>query len=324
MSSDAVQVRDGSQVAEARRRALAATAQLGFDATLAGQVALVVTELATNLLKHGHGGEVLLMRGERRLDVLALDAGPGMRDVAACLADGYSTAGTLGQGLGAVRRQASDVRVASWGGLGTAVLARFGEPALEHETLGAVVVAKPGEEACGDGWCAHEDDEARTLMVVDGLGHGIEAAVAAHAAVTRFQRARGLAPQALLEALHEALRPTRGAAVAVARLHWRSATVSFAGLGNIAAALIGTDGAVRRLVSHNGIAGHNARKIQVFDYPCREGLLVMHSDGVSTHWSLDRYPGLLRAHPLLVAGILYHHHGRRRDDATVVAARLAR
>jgi anti-sigma regulatory factor (Ser/Thr protein kinase) len=322
MSNDAVQVGDGSQVAEARRRASTAAAQLGFDPTLAGQVALVVTELATNLLKHGRGGEVLLMRGDRRLDVLALDAGPGMRDVAACMADGYSTAGTLGHGLGAVRRQASDVRVASWGGLGTAVLARFGEPALDDDTLGAVVVAKPGEEACGDAWCRHEDDEALTLMVVDGLGHGIEAADAAHAAVARFQRAGELDPRALLEALHEALRPTRGAAVAVARVHRRSATVSFAGLGNIAAAIVGTDGTVRRLVSHNGIAGHNARKIQAFDYPCREGLLVMHSDGVSTHWSLDRYPGLLRANPLLVAGILYHHHGRRRDDATVVAARL--
>ena len=324
MSSDAVQVRDGSQVAEARRRAVAASAQLGFDETFTGQVALVVTELASNLLKHGNGGELMLMRGEGRLDVLAVDAGPGMRDVAACMADGYSTAGTLGQGLGAVRRLASDLRVASWAGLGTAVLARFGGPALEGDALGGVVVAKPGEEACGDAWCAQEDDEALTLMVVDGLGHGIEAAGAAHAAVTRFQRAHGLAPQALLEALHEALRPTRGAAVAVARVHRRSATVSFAGLGNIAAALIGTDGTVRRLVSHNGIAGHNARKIQAFDYPCREGLLVMHSDGVSTHWSLDRYPGLLRAHPLLLAGILYHHHGRRRDDAAVVAARLAR
>jgi hypothetical protein len=98
--------------------------------------------------------------------------------------------------------------------------------------------------------------------------------------------------------------------------------VSYAGVGNISAALAGADGGLRRLVSHSGTAGLNARRIQAFDYPgARNGLLVMHSDGISASWSLDRYPGLARAHPLLVAGVLYHHHARGRDDAAIVVAR---
>jgi hypothetical protein len=112
--------------------------------------------------------------------------------------------------------------------------------------------------------------------------------------------------------------------VAVARIDWAGATVSYAGIGNIAAALVSPSGAVRRLISHNGTAGHNARRFQAFDYPGAGGLLVMHSDGISAHWSPERYPGLAQAHPLLVAGVLYHHHARGRDDASIVVARTAR
>ena len=112
--------------------------------------------------------------------------------------------------------------------------------------------------------------------------------------------------------------------MAVARIDSASDTVSYAGMGNIAGALAGPSGGVRRLVSHNGTAGLTARRIQVFDYPgARGSLLVMHSDGIRASWSLDPYPGLARAHPLLVAGVLYHHHTRVRDDAAIVVVRVA-
>lgn len=323
-----VMVNDSSAVAEARRRAVAAAAALGFDEVRAGQLAIVATELGTNLLKHGGGGGRLLVGcGSDRVELLALDKGPGMADVAACMADGYSSAGTAGNGLGAVRRLAQSFHVASWPGKGTAVLAclsRKGEAACQPavaESVGGVNIAKPGERACGDAWATHADGPVRIVFMVDGLGHGTEAAVAANEAVAQFQRSRHEPPAQIVHAVHQALRHTRGGAVAVARIDPGGATISFAGLGNIAAAVVG-GGTVRRMVSHNGTAGHNARKIQAFDYPCGPGaLLVMHSDGLSSGWSLDAYPGLQRMHPLLVAGVLYRDFARGRDDATVVAAR---
>jgi hypothetical protein len=160
-----------------------------------------------------------------------------------------------------------------------------------------------------------------TVLVVDGLGHGTEAAVAANAAVSQFQDSSTEPPADILAAVHRAMRHTRGGAVAVARIEWESATVTFAGLGNIAGAIIGVTGEARRLVSHNGIAGHNARRVQSFDYPCPDGVLIMHSDGVGTRWSMDDYPGLVNAHPMLIAGVLYRDYTRGRDDATVVVAR---
>jgi anti-sigma regulatory factor (Ser/Thr protein kinase) len=325
-----VTVNDSSAVAEARRRAVAAAVALGFDEVRAGQLAIVVTELGTNLIKHGDGGRLLVGSGSEHIELLALDRGCGMADVARCLADGYSSAGTAGNGLGAVRRLAQAFHVASWPGKGTAVMAclsRKGEGGCEaprEDAVNGVSIAKPGEQACGDAWAAHEDGKGcRTVFMVDGLGHGTEAAVAANEAVAQFQRCRHEPPAQIVQAVHLALRHTRGGAVAVARMDPASATVAFAGLGNIAASVVVPGAAARRMVSHNGTAGHNARKIQAFDYPCAaDGLLVMHSDGLSSGWSLDAYPGLWRMPALLAAGVLYRDFARGRDDATVVVARM--
>lgn len=325
-----VALADASAVAEARRRVAALAAALAFDEVRAGQLALVVTELATNVLKHGGGRGWLLAGddGQAAIDVLALDQGPGMTDIARCLADGYSSTGTPGNGLGAVRRLAHSFHVASWPGQGTVLHARLlrqgAKPPSLDDAVAGVCVAKPGEVACGDGWAWHGDAGTRTVFVVDGLGHGTEAAVAAQAALERFRRQPDDPPELLIEGVHRALTHTRGAAAAAARIDAAARTVRFAGLGNIAAAVMDAAGGVRRLVSLPGIAGHNARRVQAFDQPFVPGggRLVMHSDGIGSHWSLQAQPGLLRAHPALLAGWLWRDHARRRDDATAVAACL--
>lgn len=320
MNSIEVLVPDPSAVSLARREAAALAARLGMDEVGAGQVALVASELASNLVKHGGGGRLLLSASGSGVDLLALDTGKGMPDVAACMADGYSTAGN---GLGAARRLSSRFEIASWPGRGSAVQAHVGPDDAADDTTAAVMVTKPGEVACGDGWALHEGAAQRTLMMVDGLGHGTEAAVAAREALALFAKWGGEPPAELVQRLHLGLRHTRGGAVAVARVQWASHTIAFAGLGNIAAAVVAPDGSARRMVSHNGTAGHNARKIQAFDYPFGpQSLLVMHTDGMGGHWSLQGYPGLARAHPALVAGVLYRDQARGRDDTTVVVTRL--
>ncbi|MDB5701278.1 MAG: putative anti-sigma regulatory factor, partial [Sphingomonadales bacterium] len=104
----AVTVTEVSQVGEARRFASDLAALHGFDEQDAGRVALVATELATNLIKHGGGGELLISWFDDRtgcgIECIALDKGSGMDNVDAAMRDGYSTAGTAGTGLGAVIR----------------------------------------------------------------------------------------------------------------------------------------------------------------------------------------------------------------------------
>jgi hypothetical protein len=78
----------------------------------------------------------------------------------------------------------------------------------------------------------------------------------------------------------------------------------------------------RHLVSHNGTAGHELRRLQEFTVPWfADAMLLLHSDGIATHWRLDDYPGLATHSPALVAGVLYRDFNRGRDDATVAVVR---
>jgi hypothetical protein len=251
-----------------------------------------------------------------------------MASVNDCFRDGYSTAGTPGTGLGAVRRLASEVDAYSTQPGGTVILARVGAddrrrpaggPRLE---VGAVSVPKAGEEVCGDAFSVAAQLSCPALMVVDGLGHGVGAADAARLAVRAFEAEPDQPPAAQVAAIHDALRGSRGAAVSVARIDRARGVVAYAGIGNVAAAIV-SDGATRHLVSGNGTAGHHVARVNEFTYPWSDdALLVMHSDGLAGRWQIERYPGLRGRDPALVAGILYRDWSRGRDDVTVVVARL--
>jgi anti-sigma regulatory factor (Ser/Thr protein kinase) len=323
-----VHVAEANQVAGARRAATDLASRLDFDEATAGRLALVVTELATNLVKHGGGGDVVLRQVEvptGAVEVFALDRGPGIANIARCLEDGYSTAGSPGTGLGAVQRLSSGFDVWSRPKSGVAVrieiAPRDAAPPDGGFQIGGISVPAPGEVECGDAWSEERRPGNATMLVVDGLGHGPNAAVAAREAVRVFGESPGALPVPRVEALNAALRATRGAAVAVAHIDAARKIVRFSGLGNISATIHEQD-SVRHLVSQHGIAGQNSRRIEEYTYPWSEhAVLVMHSDGIATRLDLAAYPGLLERHPGLVAGVLYRDFARGRDDATVVVAR---
>jgi anti-sigma regulatory factor (Ser/Thr protein kinase) len=318
-----------SDIAAARRAGQKLALELGFSDTRAGQLALIVTEAGTNLLKHAGEGVLYLnvaqAEGVPGVDVLAVDKGPGIADIEACLRDGMSTAGTAGTGLGALRRLSHEFDVWTVPGDGAVFFMRLwrdeAAPNLCRVEVGALTVPLAGEDACGDGWGVACDGAGASLIAVDGLGHGPEAAAAAQAAIRELAHRPQSEPGALVEAAHEALRITRGAALAAARIDFDSDTVRFAGIGNIGAYVL--DGDSRRaLVSHNGIVGHNMRKVQEFAVPCPpHATCILHSDGIQTQWDLDKYPGLLARSPALVAAVLMRDFIRRRDDAMVLVVR---
>ena len=331
----ALEVRESSQVAEARREAVKLARSHGFDEEAAGRVAIVVTELATNLINHGGGGELLLGSYEddtgAGVECLALDRGAGMQDVAAAMTDGHSTAGSSGTGLGAARRGSDTFELFSAAGLGTAILVRMSASAKPkageraHPSFGAVSVPMAGEVACGDGWCRQVTPHGVAVMVSDGLGHGESAATATLTAIRSFADDVVRTPAQALAAMHGAMRHTRGAAVGVAQLDWRSNAIVFCGIGNIAATVVQPSGDVQRMVSSNGTVGHVAKSFKEFTYPLEhDPLIVLASDGLATSWRLDSYPGLFGRHPTLIAGVLYRDFSRRRDDVTVLVARGSR
>jgi hypothetical protein len=247
-----------------------------------------------------------------------------MADVARCLTDGFSTAGSPGTGLGAVARVSDSHAIYSRPGIGTVVMARFLAPNADPPgavEIGVVIDTYPGESVCGDGWVTMNGRKGLTLLLVDGSGHGHHAAHAAETAARAFADNIDKECVPLVEAIHRALAPTRGAALAVARIDRDARVVRFVGVGNIGAVLA-NGGEARRMASFNGTAGHVAPRIREFTYPfTSRPLIILHSDGLSARWEIATYPGLAAGHPSLVAGLLFRHHRRDRDDATVVAMR---
>jgi anti-sigma regulatory factor (Ser/Thr protein kinase) len=330
LSQIIMEVADPSHAGQARRAAVECAESLGLGESDCGAVAIAVTEMATNLVKHAGVGKIICEpiahNRTRGLRVVTIDKGPGIRDIANALEDGYSTSGTSGNGLGAVRRLSANFDIYSMPGHGTCVLAEFWPerkiPVVAIPLqLGAISVALRGESVCGDGWALKSTADTQFILVVDGLGHGTYASEAAREAEQILMETDSISPAAILRDCHDALKKTRGAAGAIAAVSKEKGIVSFAGVGNISGTLV--SGTARRgMASHNGILGHQIHKLQEFNFPWNDdSILIMHSDGVGTKWELNHYPGIANRHSSLIAAVLYRDFNRERDDATVLVAK---
>jgi hypothetical protein len=261
--------------------------------------------------------------------MLALDKGPGIRDITRAMRDGFSTSGTAGEGLGAIQRLASVCEIYSQPDKGTALLARISNAPRPPERsghqvrslddrIGVISVALRGETECGDAWRIVLGRRLISVLLVDGLGHGPEAAAAASIATAMFPRLGASPPDEALQAVSDAMRKGRGAALSIATIDEGARLVRFSGVGNVDGRVLAAD-QTEHLIPQNGIVGHTMPVVRstIVPWPVR-GFLVMHSDGISPRWRLDAYPGLMTAHPALVAGVIYRDFGRDRDDATIL------
>jgi anti-sigma regulatory factor (Ser/Thr protein kinase) len=324
-----VSIQDRSQIAEARRIILEMAEYLGFKENQTSKIAIVATELATNLFKHAKSGQILVQIIEEKgtpvgIDLIALDNGPGIRNLPEAMRDGYSTYGSSGTGLGAINRLSVQFDIYSQPNQGSAILARYwlNEKSIDESSVAVVNLPKADEKVSGDGWSYSFNDSTKTFLVVDGLGHGVLAAEASRRAVQIFQQNSQEVPASILEAIHDGLRSTRGAAAAITQVDLSKKIIHYAGVGNINSAII-TSSTSRRMVSHNGTLGHEIRRLNEFTYDLPDdGGLLMHSDGLGSQWDFRKYPGLLSHHPQIVNSILYRDFHKDRDDVTVLFSTL--
>jgi anti-sigma regulatory factor (Ser/Thr protein kinase) len=327
-----IEVSESSQTGDARRKVMAWAEDSQMDAISCGALAVATTEMATNLVKHAGRGHILVQRLQQNSDcglrITSVDKGPGIPDIARALSDGHSTAGSMGTGLGAIRRLSKKFDVYSVPGAGTVISAEFwnGKSApLHHPPLEVAVVSEPiaGEDACGDGWGLKKTSEGMCLMVVDGLGHGILAAEAAREAERILSATHQQKPAEILHEVHAALRATRGAAFGLSCIDLQRGVLSFAGVGNVTASIV-APGLSRTLASHNGILGQNIERVQEFSVPWNDNsILVMYSDGLMSRWDLSAYPGIWTKPASLIAAVLHRDFYRGRDDVTVLVAKAA-
>jgi anti-sigma regulatory factor (Ser/Thr protein kinase) len=338
-------VADPSHVHAAVAMADAAAAHAGLTPADRASCALIATELATNLARHARDGQLVASATEPGpaawVQLAALDSGPGIPDVDAAMADGYSTANSLGGGLGACRRAAGVFDLYTARGAGTTIIARIGpgSPLTPPSPsgpirVGGILAARPGERESGDAWGVLWGAGTITVVIMDGLGHGPEAAQAAANGLRELAVPAGADdPLALLGRLDRRLAGGRGAVAAVARMSADEFT--FSGIGNIGARL-GANGApaaraewtgraprtasAHGLVSSMGTLGLGQRlRPQAFVAPWREhSLFTAHTDGVRSSWDLSRYPGLAGHDPAVMAALIWRDAATRGDDAAVV------
>lgn len=318
-----VAVAEQSQVGEARRRSSRLAELLGFNEVAIGRIAIVASELGTNLVKHTkEGGYLVIQQIDGGMEILSLNKGPGLSSPEKWLQDGYSTANTLGTGLGAVKRMSSTFDLYSEYATGTAILAQFfvvDQAAIKRSfDIGSVGLPKDGAVVCGDTAATVLADRDAVMIVCDGLGHGIEAAEASVKAIKIFRESPLIDPATILNNIHRGLKGTRGAAVSIARIDPKAERLVFCGIGNVSAVIVEGSETRRHLVPDNGTAGFVARKIRAVELPwTQNSMLIMHTDGLSSSWNLQTYAGILKHRAAIIAGTLHRDFGKPRDDQTV-------
>ena len=307
------------------------------DADL-GTVLTVVSELASNIHKHGGRGSVRVARdaGSAGIAVLveAEDDGRGIPDIERAMQDNFSTAGTLGLGLPGVRRLAQDFSIRSEPGKGTHVraLVRCAAtgPASPQATdrpfrikgweIGRCVRPLPGERDCGDVATARGFGDATLLFLADGTGHGAAARRAAEAAASVAEAGAWIGLHDLLQQVHARLVGTAGASVGALLLDRASRRFCYAAVGNTSASR--EVGEPWRGVSRDGMLGERMPSVLLQEGGVAEGdVFVMCSDGIG---SLARSTMPARAARCDAAGLardIVAELGRAHDDAACLVAR---
>jgi len=201
--------------------------------------------------------------------------------------------------------------------------ASVGTPALIE--WGVATLALPGEAQSGDLHLVKPVGTGVLVAVVDGLGHGAEAAAAAQAAVAALERHATESPVPLIERCHRALQGTRGAVMSVAVFGRPDRSITWLGVGNVEGLLLYGDGAARSrsaratLATRGGIVGSELPRLHPVALPLAPGdTLIFATDGIREGFADGLSPD---AAPQHLADQILARHGKGTDDALVLVAR---
>jgi len=331
-----------ADVGVCRRKSVGLAGQLGFDEVKTGEVAILVSELVTNVLKHGGGkGRIVICQlqnddNRKAIEIWCYDIGKGIPDVEKALLDGFSVKHSLGIGLGTIRRF-SDIfeinpilknpfinkdlnvlnnykhciRIVKW------VPENRWIGTNRNLIVGASSRCIPGETLNGDTYLMSHISPVKTIAaVIDGLGHGKEAHLASNIIKEQILLKFELPLVELIKYIHLAARGTRGAVIGIVFINIEISKLYFVGIGNIEGFIL-SDSGKKSLISFGGIIGHNIRTPHIFEFPFKRGDSVcLYSDGINTRWNSDDLNW--KEHPQKNADFLINNYSRINDDATVL------
>ena len=344
---ESVALVEETHIGQARRALRRCTAELGFNDRQIAEIDIAVKEIGSNAIKFGRStGQIYFTQTDTNLDpagieILYVDKGPGIEDTGLAIEDGYTTTGSMGAGLGAIKRMADEFYIYSMVHSstqrlsmyertthGTAIALRKYVAEDEEQVIngrtrwGAFTRPQVGEDSNGDGYLIKTVENRQLIAIIDGLGHGEGAREATTAAITSIEENAGQPVEAIIRAAHEALRPTRGAVLGLAAVDSSSRTIEYAGIGNTDFRVLGGIKPLR-FISLNGTLGSRLERVKVFKEQLpRAATIVLSTDGISDRWDPEGYPGLLGLHPQLLCAAVMRDYGRPNDDATILCGRL--
>ncbi len=344
MEKKVIHIAHAIDAAAAHHAAKEVASSIGFNPQACEEIAIAVSELATNQYTHAKGGQIVIepIAGERAgILVEALDTGPGFADLEQALADGFSSTGGLGLGLGSVNRLMDQFEVQSLPGQGARItckrwlhpeLAEKGSPRLD---IGVATRPLPGTSVNGDSFVIKQWKDHALVGVIDGLGHGQLASLASTAARQFIETHPDQPLEALFRGTARACLATRGVVMALAQFDFAGPAPDgehspdspagrflFASVGNIEVRLLGAraDFKLRR-----GIIGPSAPNAPVTEHRwTRESLLILHSDGLTTRWQPQDFPNLAAVSASEAAQELLNSLAKDNDDATVMVVKSRR
>ncbi len=324
---------DRSYFAILKKEIHALATSAGFSTHKVGEVDIIVAEMVSNLAKHASGGQVLVKLVEEKevqgIELISVDNGPGMSNVYKLMEDGISTKKTLGHGLGAMRRLSDQFEIYSQKGWGTIVLSRIFQKPIpaaswkEKAEIKTVILPKPGEEVCGDGFYYKRTGSQVKLFLGDGLGHGPYAAHAVTEAIKAFKVCPEESPLEILKYIHSSVRKTRGLVGTVVIINLKEKKLKSCGIGNIMTRVLGF-AVNKNYISYNGIIGLNIPgSLKDQEAQIENGqTIIMCSDGIKSRWDPARYPGILRYDLSILSAALLKDFARNTDDMSVAACKL--
>lgn len=340
-----LEIENESDVGICRRKSVSLAKKLGFDEVKTGEIAIMVTELVTNVIKHGGGNgkilvcEVKTEEQQKAIEVWCCDVGNGIPDLEKAMKDGYSEKVSLGIGLGSIRRfsdifelnpkdlpivngnhlsgfenYSNCIRTLKW------VPSKKWMGTNRNLLIGGSSRAKPGESLNGDCYVVSHVSAGKTIAaVIDGLGHGKEAHIASQLAREQIILKAEQPVNLVLKHANSALRGTRGAVAALIQIDTEANKLAFCGIGNIEGFLCLSE-EKKSLLSFGGIIGHNMRTPRVFTFDFNPGdFCCLYSDGIMSRWQYEDIDW--KKHPQANAEYLINNFSRNNDDATVLILR---
>lgn len=332
-----VPIQEEQQLVKVRHEIEELANEIGFSEKEIGEISIVVTELAENLIKHkAIKGKLIYspITSEKRkgIEIMSVDEGPGIANIEAVLEDGFSTAGSLGIGLGAVKRLMNEFTINSnsqkdsVGGLGTRIVTRkFLPVARELEKMDKTFTrysvfskCKADEKYNGDSYFLYHFEDKTIIAVIDGLGSG-RMAFEASLKARQFIADNYHAPlEEIIQGIHQSLRLTRGVAISIALINDTANTLEYVGIGNVLGRVYNSPKPIN-LVNYNGTLGIALQRFKVFSYPWQVGnILILTTDGISTKYNFDKDPSLLKQHPIIIANAIFRDFSKTHDDATIL------